>query len=336
MSENDVISLLKRSKVYIDFGHHPGKDRFPRESAILKNCVITNTRGSSDFYNDVPLDPSYKTDNIELVGPLIRDCLQNFDKHLDNFSMYRSIIKNEKDEFYNQCGRYFIQDSKQDTIKSIINKIGLLDVENLNESEIERIIPEYGMNDENLNEMPSELNQYYGKGIKFWQYPNQFSKFLKFIYNKKIDSYLEIGCRWGGTFIIINEILRKRNPNLRSFTCDLISASSLMNLYSSIHDFKYIQGNSNDQSRLLEQLPEQIDFVFIDGDHSKNGVTKDYETALKLNPRYIMFHDISSDVCSDLGNFWNEIKYRHSAYYEFIEQYKSVKGSFLGIGIIEL
>jgi hypothetical protein len=123
MSENDVISLLKRSKVYIDFGHHPGKDRFPRESAILKNCVITNTRGSSDFYNDVPLDPSYKTDNIELVGPLIRDCLQNFDTHLNNFSMYRSIIKNEKDEFYNQCKRYFIYVNKQDSIKSIGGRI---------------------------------------------------------------------------------------------------------------------------------------------------------------------------------------------------------------------
>ena len=89
-------------------------------------------------------------------------------------------------------------------MKSIIESIQAVkdfDFKSASQQDIERILPTFGMNNEYLEEMPKEFESYYGWGIKFWQYPNQFSKFLTFLKDKKIDSYLEIGCRWGGTFI---------------------------------------------------------------------------------------------------------------------------------------
>lgn len=64
--------------------------------------------------------------------------------------------------------------------------------------EIEKTICSFGLNDEVLNEQPITLSEYYGKGIKIWQYPKQFAKLLLRLKDLKIDSYTEIGCRWGG------------------------------------------------------------------------------------------------------------------------------------------
>ena len=38
-------------QVYIDFGHHPGQDRLPREAVQCGCVVITGTRGSGNQIN---------------------------------------------------------------------------------------------------------------------------------------------------------------------------------------------------------------------------------------------------------------------------------------------
>jgi hypothetical protein len=108
MEESQIIDLLKTSKIYIDFGHHPGRDRIPRESAILGNCVITNLSGAAGFYNDIPVGKQYKTSNVEEIGVSIRNCFKNFESVIDEFSLYRSSIKNQKEQLYNLVKQYFI------------------------------------------------------------------------------------------------------------------------------------------------------------------------------------------------------------------------------------
>ena len=49
MTPEQVVDLMSESKVYIDFGNHPGKDRIPREAVINGCCVITGVRGSARF-----------------------------------------------------------------------------------------------------------------------------------------------------------------------------------------------------------------------------------------------------------------------------------------------
>lgn len=106
MKRDEVMSLLGRAKVYIDFGNHPGKDRIPREAATLGCCVITNRRGSAYNPIDIPIDDYYKVDDhaknfeIEAVEKII-SILTNFNDHKVNFDYYRKIIEKDKESFDN-------------------------------------------------------------------------------------------------------------------------------------------------------------------------------------------------------------------------------------------
>jgi predicted O-methyltransferase YrrM len=78
-----------------------------------------------------------------------------------------------------------------------------------------------------------------------------------------------------------------------------------------------------------------LDFLFIDGDHTYEGVRKDFEMYGKLVRRggIIAFHDIVSGRPEDVGGvprFWNEIKHD----FGYIELVKNWKQSGCGIGII--
>jgi hypothetical protein len=108
MTEDQIINLLKISKVYIDFGHHPGRDRIPRESAILGNCVLTNSKGSAGFHKDVPVDEKYKSSNIDEIGSSIRNCFENYEMVINEYSFYRDTIKTQKEELHNLAKKYFI------------------------------------------------------------------------------------------------------------------------------------------------------------------------------------------------------------------------------------
>ena len=218
-------------------------------------------------------------------------------------------------------------------MKDLLDIIRNIDIKKITEKELEDLLPSLGMNGENAHEMPAHLSQHFNVGLRFWQYPNQFSKYMKLLSKFKINSYLEIGCRWGGTFVITNEMLKLKNKNVKAFACDLIDKSNILEEYSNHSDFKFIQINS----RLLnkENIQEQVDLILIDGDHTYGGVKIDFERSLQYSPKYVVFHDIVSDACDGVVQFWNEIKnnYKH---HEFVEQYDSVKGSYLGIGVIEL
>ena len=64
------------------------------------------------------------------------------------------------------------------TIEESIQLVKDFDWKNSTQEEIENILPSFGMNNEQLFEMPKEFEPNMGWGIKFWQYPNQLSKLL--------------------------------------------------------------------------------------------------------------------------------------------------------------
>lgn len=113
LSKDMLIKTLKMSKVFIDFGHHPGKDRMPREAAILGNCVLTSTRGSAAFFEDVPIPIKYKfetrKENIPKIIDTILDCFENFEERYKEFEYYRKIIRNEYKKFIEDLKNVFIK-----------------------------------------------------------------------------------------------------------------------------------------------------------------------------------------------------------------------------------
>jgi len=203
---------------------------------------------------------------------------------------------------------------------------------NQDEIEIEKFLPTLGINNECGDQLPKELSEYFGKGLKFWQYPNQFSKYIKFISGLEINSYLEIGCRWGGTFIITAEVLRRKNNDCCLYACDIIPPSEILSEYEAFSKFKYLQMSSS-SDEFKNNLPEKLDLVLIDGDHSYHAVKNDYEL-VENKAKYIVFHDIYSHACPGVVTFWNEVKRNFKEVWEFIDQYESVEGNYLGIGLI--
>lgn len=111
MTRQQVIEALQKAKVYIDFGNHPGKDRVPREAAILGCCVLTNKLGSASFYEDVPIPNEYKFDdknkNIPKIINKIRDCFDNFNERYQNFNYYREFIRKEPQKFLEDLRKIF-------------------------------------------------------------------------------------------------------------------------------------------------------------------------------------------------------------------------------------
>lgn len=103
LSTDEVRKLLLQSKVYIDFGNHPGKDRFPREAAISNCCVITGLKGSASFYKDIPISDEFKFDdtdsNIPVIIKKIKSCLNDYDCEINKFTVYRESIRKEYGEF---------------------------------------------------------------------------------------------------------------------------------------------------------------------------------------------------------------------------------------------
>lgn len=213
------------------------------------------------------------------------------------------------------------------------------DIPNTPDKDLEKHICSFGLNGEGLNEQPLSLSNFYGKGLCIWQYPIQFAPFLKWLSSIKVESYLEIGCRYGGTFVIISETLKKNNPKIRLMACDLIKESHILKEYRNYSNFEYIQTNSQ-LNEFKKIIGNNVQMVFIDGNHTHLGCYNDWKLfESNNNTKYIVFHDIDSVSCPDVGSIWRIVKKdKRFQSKEFIKQYPlndmPFKNKFLGIGVL--
>jgi len=97
-----MLKFLSASKVFLGIGHHPGKDRPPREAAALGNIVLINRSGGYHFYEDVPIPDEYtiycrntfcKDINIHEVADKVIDIVRNYEDHLRKFEAYIRHVK---------------------------------------------------------------------------------------------------------------------------------------------------------------------------------------------------------------------------------------------------
>lgn len=207
-------------------------------------------------------------------------------------------------------------------------------------------VPALGLNNENLHEQPKELTPFFGTGLHLWQYPIQFASYLLWLKEQApfIKKYVEIGCRWGGTLIVVSEWLKKNGAPLELILAiDPIPPSSFIKEYRKrIEDektcrFQYIEDLSTSPESILMLKEHGTDLVFIDGDHSLRGALTDHMN-VREHAKWIVHHDITSDACPDTRFLWSSLKElekdRFNSY-EFTKQYPSVNGQFLGIGVLK-
>jgi len=95
------------AKIYVDFGHHPGKDRLPREAALHGACVITGLHGSAQNSVDIPIVDRYKLDPnatnfSHQFFSLVSEIFNHFSQCQNDFQHYRAIIAEEPRLFQEQ------------------------------------------------------------------------------------------------------------------------------------------------------------------------------------------------------------------------------------------
>ena len=99
------------SKVYIDFGNHPGKDRIPREAAISGCCIITGKRGSAKYKDDVYIEDEFKfndsEENIDSIISKINYLIENYENETKKFDLYRDRISKEEIVFEKDIDKIF-------------------------------------------------------------------------------------------------------------------------------------------------------------------------------------------------------------------------------------
>ena len=116
-------------------------------------------------------------------------------------------------------------------------------------------------------------------------------------FDDSLINYVEIGCYGGGS-----ACLMLQRPNTNVISIDLgepispnIVQQNVKKLNTLNNNYNYIQANSQKQETVdqLKTLINDIDILFIDGDHSYNGVIKDFNlySDLVKSGGYIIFDD---------------------------------------------
>jgi len=182
------------------------------------------------------------------------------------------------------------------------------------------------------------------------QIPKEIIKLVEKVKNEKPLTFLEIGTATGGTLFLWTQFLP---DNATIISIDLPFGkfgagylSTKGKFYKSLaqrgQHLKLICGDSHSsaiKNKLKEILKEKkIDFMFIDGDHTYEGVKTDfyeYKDFVKTGG-FIAFHDIFeniNDKTFGTNKFWLEIKDQYKNE-EYIEANREKNGS--GIGVLQL
>lgn len=179
----------------------------------------------------------------------------------------------------------------------------------------------------------------------------ELEAFVQYLQPSSLASVLEIGTMKGGTLYLWCQLSQ---PDAHVFSIDLPSGrfgggySSKLELL--FHRFKKtgqslkcIRGDSHAAStrRAFKDAlnGRLLDFLFIDGDHTYDGVRRDYEDyANFVRPGgVIAFHDIVFNPLNaadfEVWKFWAEIKDRHEDAVEFVDPPNGDRRT-IGIGAI--
>jgi cephalosporin hydroxylase len=192
-----------------------------------------------------------------------------------------------------------------------------------------------------------DLFHFADEQIGIGQNKDEFLRFLSYLAAKNPKTICEIGVREGGTnFMFANAITSCR----RIIGIDiLLQHVHLLKRFSRKGVSQvFISGDSSD-IRIVRKVEQclrpvlQLDILFIDGDHSYEGVVKDFYAYRHLvrEGGVMAFHDICMDhrrrfgavTSNDSGEiylFWKKIK----ANYEYDEFYTSEDQNGAGIGAI--
>ncbi|HEX8120367.1 MAG TPA: class I SAM-dependent methyltransferase [Solirubrobacteraceae bacterium] len=216
------------------------------------------------------------------------------------------------------------------------------DLETLRDPErLERdILPALGLNDEELDEFPRELYEFCGRGLRHWQYPNQFGPYLATLAGQPISSYLEVGVRHGGTFLITVEYLSRFRPLRKALAMDVVDSPWLRGQLKGRAGMRMVLADSQmPQFGWVLAREGPFDLALVDAAHHESTAQSDLE-AVRPHANIVVLHDVVSQACPGVGTVWRRFRDEETADWDFLEftaQYDDVVqrmgGPYLGIGV---
>ena len=188
---------------------------------------------------------------------------------------------------------------------------------------------------------------YFGLSIRPGQFKDEITKLLDIVLQLEPHQILEIGTAKGGTLFLF---CRVSKPAAKIVSIDLPGgrfgggySERRTKLYRAFSQGNQkiilLRKNAHERSTLSETKEilsnQKLDFLFIDGDHTYEGVKKDFEmySPLVRKGGIIAFHDIAKHPAKskcEVNDFWDEIKNK----YRFTEFINNPDQGTYGIGVI--
>ena len=203
----------------------------------------------------------------------------------------------------------------------------------------------------NINSIDDALEfafsfQYLAFTIRTAQIKHEINRLLEILNDLNPRIILEIGTAGGGTLFLFTRIAR---PDATIISVDLPGGEFgggytkwKIPIYQSFtkrrQRIKLFREDSHSPKtfELVKNFLDgkMIDFLFIDGDHTYEGVKKDFDmySCLVKKGGIIAFHDIMEclpEVGCEVSKYWNEIKYD----YQFLEIIEDNNQKWAGIGV---
>jgi predicted O-methyltransferase YrrM len=170
--------------------------------------------------------------------------------------------------------------------------------------------------------------RYLGIAVQPYQDKREIVDFMKLVEEITPETVIEVGTGAGGTLFLLT---RASKPDAMLVTVDLPPSAVGIGypkwkerLYLSFardgQTISLVRGNSHEESTaslIREKLGNrQVDVLFIDGDHTYDGVKRDFDlySPLVRKGGIVAFHDIvPHPIRKDIRvpEFWNEIRKRY-------------------------
>ena len=179
------------------------------------------------------------------------------------------------------------------------------------------------------------------------QHHIEYFKFCEWYQELRCKNIMEIGSYLGGNFYAMCKLSDPIGLKI-SLDCPLyqdqtvqlklndtyIKMKSFAEDVHLVHTDSHITESKNQISSILGE--QKLDFLFIDGDHTYEGVKQDFEmySSFVKNGGYVAFHDINDtefhrQLNCHVAKFWNELNYKNK--FEF-----NSKSFCMGIGVIQI
>lgn len=105
MTRAEVIDTMRHSKLYVDFGEFPGRERIPREAALCGCCIITSKIGAAGYDGDFMHSYKFesKPGHIWAIENRIRYVLSHYEECRKDFDAFRNQLRSDADNVIRQA-----------------------------------------------------------------------------------------------------------------------------------------------------------------------------------------------------------------------------------------